>query len=291
MSLFKRIIKSIVYPILPIFLILVPASILLLLYPVICAEEIYAVTVIGYVTSAYTLMIICFRLPRIISDIQDFKHNNKFMRLYTEDTHFKIQISLYGTFILNAVYAVFQLCLGMYHSSVWYYSLALYYVLIALVRFLLLRHTRSYSPCEDMQKELRRYRLTGMFLLMINIALSAILINMILRGVMIVHHEITTIAMAAYTFTSVTMSIVNIIKYRKYHSPIFSGAKAVSLAAALVSVLTLENAMLTAFGSSANADFNRLMMSITGACIEIFILTLSIYMIVRSTKEIKFNGK
>ncbi len=48
------------------------------------------------------------------------------------------------------------------------------------------------------------------------------------------HHEITTIAMAAYTFTSFTMAIINVIKYRKYKSPVYSATKAISLSSACV---------------------------------------------------------
>ena len=68
------------------------------------------------------------------------------------------------------------------------------------------------------------------------------------------HHEITTIALAAYTFTSLTFAIINTVKYRKYHSPVYSASKAISLASACVSLLTLESTMLTTFGNETEVS-------------------------------------
>jgi hypothetical protein len=64
------------------------------------------------------------------------------------------------------------------------------------------------------------------------------------------HHQITTITIAAYTFTSLTLSIINLVKYKKYNSPIYNTAKTISLIAACVSMITLTTTMLTTFDNS-----------------------------------------
>ena len=43
--------------------------------------------------------------------------------------------------------------------------------------------------------------------------------------------------MAAYTFTALTLAIVNAVRYRKYGSPAYSAAKAISLASATLGLL------------------------------------------------------
>ena len=101
------------------------------------------------------------------------------------------------------------------------------------------------------------------------------------------HHPVTTIAMAAYTFGALTMAIISVLRYRKYESPVFSAAKAISLAAASVSMLTLEAAMLSTFGGESEEGFYTVMTGATGAAVCLFVLGLAIFMIVRSTKEIK----
>ena len=66
------------------------------------------------------------------------------------------------------------------------------------------------------------------------------------------HHMITAIAMAAYTFTAFTVAIVNVIKYRKYNSPVFLASKVISFASACVSMLTLTSTLLTTFDERAS---------------------------------------
>ena len=99
---------------------------------------------------------------------------------------------------------------------------------------------------------------------------------------------ITAIAMAAFTFTSFTVAIVNVIKYRKYNSPVFSASKVISLAAALVSMLTLESTMLTAFsdGTMSMTD-QKLMLGATGGGVCALIVAIAVYMIVVGTKKLK----
>ena len=99
---------------------------------------------------------------------------------------------------------------------------------------------------------------------------------------------ITAIAMAAYTFTSLVIAIINVVKYRKYNSPVFSASKAISLAAALVSMLTLESTMLTTFADGTmSVTGQKWMLAATGGAISLLIVLEAIYMIVVSTKKLK----
>jgi hypothetical protein len=156
------------------------------------------------------------------------------------------------------------------------------------MRFFLVRHTRKYAPGERMQTELKKYRACGIVFLVMNLALALIIFFMVYWNRTFEHHMITAIAMAAYTFTTFTVAIVNVVKYRKYNSPVFSASKAISLAAALVSMLTLESTMLTAFSDETMTDISRkLMLGVTGGVISLLIVAMAIYMIVVGTKKLK----
>ena len=99
---------------------------------------------------------------------------------------------------------------------------------------------------------------------------------------------ITAIAMAAYTFLTLTVAIINVIRYRKYNSPVFFTSKAISLAAALVSMLTLESTMLTTFGDGTmTAAEQKWMLGATGGAISLLIVAAAIYMIVTGTRALK----
>ena len=156
------------------------------------------------------------------------------------------------------------------------------------MRFFLVQHTSRYKPGVKMYEELIKYRACGIIFLIMNLALSLIVFFMLYWGRTFIHHEITTIAMAAYTFGAFTIAIINIIKYRKYNSPIISASKAISLAAACVSILTLESTMLTTFGGNGMDELTRtLFLGMSGGVISSFIIILSIYMIVVSNKKLK----
>ena len=101
------------------------------------------------------------------------------------------------------------------------------------------------------------------------------------------HHEITTISMAAYTFASLTLAIINAFRYKKYGSPAYSAAKAISLVSAVVSVLTLENAMLTAFGQDNSELFRQIMLGATGAAVVCAVEGIAIYMICNAGKNLR----
>ena len=102
------------------------------------------------------------------------------------------------------------------------------------------------------------------------------------------HGEIITITMAAYTFTTLTMAIINVIRYREFNSPILSAAKAISLAAACVSMLTLENTMLVSFNKGAMPQETvRLFLALSGGAVSAFIIAMAIYMIVQASRKLK----
>ena len=291
----KKIGKALLFPHIAIMIVLVPIATVLLVASMVFVGNDMPIAYISYVLAFYTLMVWCVRIPSLIQFFKTFKDENRYARKWQEDTRLRVNVSLYGSFFWNIAYALFQLWLGFYHHTFWFYSLGAYYICLALMRFFLLLHTRRYAPGERMRTELLRYRACGWVFLAMNLALTVIVFFMVYWNRTFEHHMITAIAMAAYTFTTFTVAIINVIKYRKYNSPVFSASKAISLAAALVSILTLESTMLTTFSDSTmSVSEQKLMLGLTGAAISAVIVAMAIYMIVNGTKKLKTeveNGK
>lgn len=287
-----KIVRAVLFPNGKVFFFLVPLSAALLIYTFSGGEVHKEVRYASYIISAYTLTAVCCKLPEILSFWKEIGHKNKYIAKYRNDTGWRITISLYTSFVINTAYAILQLGLGVIHSTIWYYSMAAYYVMLSVMRFYLLRYLRgSRGPGKDKEKELHRYRFCGVVLLGMNLALAVIVHYITWQNRTFVHHMITTIAMAAYTFTSFTMAVVNLIRYRKYQSPVLSAAKIIGFTAAMVSMLTLETTMLTVFGGGEKRSFDRMMTGTTGAVITLTVLILAVYMIVKSTKELKYIKK
>ena len=139
-----------------------------------------------------------------------------------------------------------------------------------------------------MREELLKYRACGAVFLLMNLALALIVFFMIYWNRTFEHHMITAIAMAAYTFTAFTVAIVNIVKYRKYNSPVFSASKAISFAAACVSMLTLASTMLTTFGDGTMGSIEqKIMLGSIGFAVSAVVVAMAITMIVQGTKKLK----
>ena len=284
----KKILRVLLFPHIAVLIVLLPISSAFLVYSMVALGTESIVAIISYVIAAYTLTVWCARVPNIIKFLKNFKSENKLARRWEEDTRLRMNVSLYGSLIWNTAYGILQLGLGYWHRTFWFYSLAAYYISLAVMRFFLVRHTSRHKAGEEMLLELKKYRACGIVFLIMNLALTLMIFFMVYWNRTFVHHEITTIAIAAYTFTSLTFAIINVIKYQKYQSPVYSASKAISLAAACVSMITLESTMLTTFGADTMDLFSkRIMLGASGGVISAFIIAMAIYMIASGTKKIR----
>lgn len=283
----KKLARRLMYPHPALVALLAISSAILLTYGFSVWAENHPLRIASYVLSFYALTILCLRVPQIVKALRCFRRENRYYRRYAADVRLRMNISLWGTFFYNAGYAVFQLVLGAYHHSAWFYAMAGYYALLAVMRLMLGRHIRCFEPGEEKTREWRKYRLCGAGLLVMNGALSVFVLYFVRHLRLTQHHEITVIAMAAYTFGALTLAIVNVVRYRRYDSPVCSAAKALSLASAAVSMLSLEDAMLTTFGEENSPLFRPVMQGASGAAAALLIIAMAVYMIVRATKSLK----
>ena len=139
-----------------------------------------------------------------------------------------------------------------------------------------------------MRTELVKYRACGWVFLLMNLALTLIIFFMLYWNRTFTHHMITAIAMAAYTFTAFTVAIINVVKYRKYNSPVFSASKAISFAAACVSMLTLTSTMLTTFSDGTmDVMTQKFMLGSVGFSVSGVVVIMAVAMIVKGTKQLE----
>ena len=283
----KKLGKALLFPPTAVLIPLIPVSAALLVLAMLMLGTRSFVACLSYALAAYTLTAVCARIPRMAGAVRRFLESNRHARRWREDARLRVNVSLYASLCLNALFGIFQLGLGLYHRTFWFTSLGAYYICLGLMRFFLVGHTRKYAPGEKMASELRKYRACGWVLLLMNLALSLIIFFMVYRNRSFHHHMITAITMAAYTFTAFTLAIVNVVKYKKYRSPVFSASKAIGLAAALVSMLTLESTMLTTFADgSMTPTARKWMLGATGGVIAALIVAMAIGMIAAATGKL-----
>lgn len=246
----------------------------------------------AYALSAYGLIVFITGIPGVVTSSRRWFTTHPLarkmldvplVRRFAEDVRFRTRVSLYQGLLVNLLYIAVKLASGICYRSWWFITLAVYYALLAAMRVLLLWRWGGIGP----EMELRRCRLCGAVLLLMNIALAGMVILMVRQNQGYDYPGMLIYAMAAYSFYAVIVAAVNAVKFRRHGSPVLSAAKAIHLAAALVSILALETAMLSQFGGADGAGFREAMTAATGGGVCAVILGMAVFMIVWSTKGIR----
>lgn len=288
MERFKRILYRLLFPGIAVVLISVPVAAALLVYTFSQGKEYSPIAYVSYVISAYSLTIVCAFIVRFPK--QGFKealHRNKYVHRYLTDVSFKTHVSLYISFGINLLFVAIKLFYGVCFRSVWFGTLAVYYMMLAIMRFLLLRHVNRSGIGKSLLSELRQYRLCGMILLLMNLALMGVVILVVLEKEGFYYEGYLIYVVAMYAFYNIITAVRDIIKYRRFKSPVMSAAKAIKFAAALVSMLSLETAMLAQFGEESGEQFRLLMTGLTGSGVCLLVLATAVIMIFQSTKQLQ----
>ena len=134
---------------------------------------------------------------------------------------------------------------------------------------------------KGLRKQITTMRISGFFLVFFNIVVSVMMFLLIYTTQSVRHHEITVIALAAYTFSSLTIAIISSVKYLKEKHYLYSTVKVLSLISASVSMVTLTNAMLVTWGED-NLLLRKIMLPILSGVVSIFIIVSAILMIRKS---------
>jgi len=242
-------------------------------------------TTIGYVLyliMALFFIIICIKicssLYHLINHIVD---KNKYLKKYRDDHILKYQISLFASLILNTIYVLFKFISGIYFKSLWLISFAIYYLILVVLRANIAKI--EFKKNKDLKDEYKTYKNAGIILLFINLFLTIVILIIVNGETLKTYNTIVAISVACYTFYLMINSIKNLIKYRKYKSPLMTSAKVVSVVTSMVSMLSLEIIMLSTFGPE-KIEFNETMIMATGGGIGIIIIIISLYMIIKVTE-------
>ena len=244
-----------------------------------------------YVVSFYTLTIICLAcwktIPRYYKSIKGRVYDNKYANRYFTDAAFKTHVTLYRSLFINLIYVVVNAVSAILYSTHWFAIFAVYYAIMAIMRFLLVRYVGRNPIGKSRLGELKRSRLCAYILMTVNLALSGAVLMMVYYNRGFEYQGFLIYVMAMYTFYITAMAIKDMVKYRKYQSPVMSMSKIIQMAAALFSMLFLETAMFSQFGADTSFKLKQNMIMATGGVISVIVVIMAVYMIVRSTQEIQ----
>lgn len=293
----KRIGKKLLYPPVWCLVLLTAISALLLVTVFLRGWEQRIIAYVVYVLAFYTLTVDSFFcsmvLPKQYRQLRQKIYDNPLGYRYMTEPAFRTKVSLYLSLGISLLYVGINILSWHWVRSWWFVVLAVYYAIMALMRFLLVRYVQKNAIGTSLLREWKRARMCACILLLINLCLSGAVLMILYRNKGYDYPGVMIYVMALYTFYSTIHAIVEIIKYRKMGSPVMSAAKIVGLSAALVSMLNLETAMFSQFGGEMSQNDQRVFIILTGAGVSVTVVTLAVLLIVKATKEIRRdeNGK
>lgn len=269
-----------------------PKWVLLTLPPIVFAELAYVLlkgknsmpAYMIYCMSAYCLTIWVLPLPRLFRKAKaNMIHRltgTVFGGKYIGDLAFRGSVNIYQGMMINFLYVVFRIFVGIRYYSVWFLTIAIYYLLLGIMRLSLILSYRNRS----VKSELRCYRRTAWLLFLLNIPMGGMIVLMVLTDSGYSYPGYVIYLSALYTFYTIILAIVNLVKFRKLGSPILSAAKVLNFVAALMSLLGLQTAMISQF-STEGEDFRRRMNAITGGGVWFSVILIAVYMLLHSRKK------
>lgn len=208
----------------------------------------------------------------------------------SKDYHYRtLFFSKFG-FGISAVFAVFNGIVAVISISAWYAVLAVYYIFLVVLRFEALHYNRipSQSP-KRARLEWKLYFRCGILFIPMSLALGGAVFLMVRFGNSKSYPGTWIYAVAAYTFWKITISIINLVKAGKTRSPLLMVIRNVGYIDALVSMLSLQTALLEQFSVPGQQPFINRMNTISGIVICLMVMLLGIQMIWRSIGQNAVN--
>lgn len=251
--------------------------------------------IVVYVLAAVLLTLSCVLFyhdlwEHVIKKILEVIKKNPLGERFLADYTFRTILTTLPAFLINVAYTVYNGVIGIMNQSVWFITMAVYYSLLGIMRYRAVSTGRKISRLDDREqirkKELSVIKTDGILLLVLNLALSGVVLLTIAQDTAKRYSEIMVISIAAYTFYKITMAVVNMVKVRKRMSPILITIRNIGAADALVSMLTLQAAMFASFQDKNSLNTNQ-MNAITGLSVCILISILGISMIWYAWKKKK----
>ena len=236
-----------------------------------------------YGMSAYCLAVLVLPLPRLIrnakASVMRRINRTAFGGRYVNDLAFRGSVSIYQGMTVNFLYVLFRIVVGIRYASVWFISMAVYYLVLGVLRLSLIL---SYHQKVNID-ELRCYRRTAWLIFLLNIPMGGMITLMVLTNSGYSYPGYVIYLSAMYTFYTMVTSVINLVRFRRLGSPILSAAKVLNFIAALVSILGLQTAMIAQFSVESDS-FRKTMNAITGGVIWLCVILTAVYMLRRSRK-------
>ncbi len=211
----------------------------------------------------------------------------KFLEKWKTEYNFKTLVSATVSLAVSVIFALYNGFLGVYHRSLWYGTICVYYILLVILRGTI-AFTVKKIPRQETQRKTRNriYLVMASLLLILNCSLIVPVSLMVRQQTPVNLTLIPAISMAAYTTYKAILASVNLKKSRKASDGLVRLLRTISFIDALVSILTLQNTLIMVHANGADIGMKP-MTAATGAVVWAAVLFLPVSEILNGIRVIK----
>lgn len=291
----KMILKKLIYPPKWVLFTIAPISFAALIFIFATEKTESMLAYFVYGMSAYSLSVLIAAISALTKKIKLSISNSRAVKAiaksnfggkYLNDLAFRGGFSIYQGMVVNFLYVIFRIGAGIRYHSVWFISMAVYYLILGGLRANLVYHYKKHDP----NVEIRCYRQTACLLFLLNIPMGGMIVLMVRTNSGFSYPGYIIYLSAIYTFYAMIISVVNLVKFRRLGSPILSAAKVLNFVSAMMSVLGLQTAMISRFSENGE-NYRKMMNAFTGAFVWGIVIVIAVYMLFYSGKMMRKKVK
>lgn len=206
-----------------------------------------------------------------------------FTKKYVTDIKARTELLLSIGLVVNVGFAVYNLCTGVYYRSVWFGGVAVYYIMLCLIKFFLL--LKGFDGKKDNKCKFSDLLICGIMLLVLNLTVTALIFQMIWQNRSHFYEKSVIFAAAIYTVIRLFAATYDSISLKKHNNPTLFAAKALSLSVALMSVFSLQTSLLDRM--AVDLSVRRGLNIFTGTAVGIWEILIALRIILWANKRLK----
>ncbi len=252
-------------------------------------EEIYnyILYILAAILLSYSIYTIIINIKHLKVTIINIFKKTEFGNNILENYNFRTIIFSILSFIFGCCYAIYIAAVGILDSSIWFGALAAYYLILSLIKgrnLLILYKKKDTEEKDKIFNKIKMYKESGYLLIFLTFIFSFAVIQMLFNNKSFLHMGYFIYIAALYSFYKISLAIFNIFKARKNKDYAIQTIRNINFAGALISIVALQSAMFTSFGSGINENIYN---GITGGIVCLFIIIIGSMMLIKGNVEKK----
>ncbi len=201
---------------------------------------------------------------------------------WKNEYEFKTVINSSLSFFITFIFALYNGFLGIRYKIIWNLSISVYYIFLVIMRGIIIKQEHLFLT-QGADNRQKIHTIVSIILIIMNSALIMPITLMVIDKKNVSISMIPAISIATYTTFKTIMASINLKKSKKSDDLLIKDLRNINFIDALISVLTLQNTLISVKGENNRPEMFRLSAVSSGIGLAV-IITLTIMNLLQKRK-------